>query len=107
MFRGVLSNGLPFLRPVMLVSTMCGDRAQVSNEGKADEELHVVKDGHRDGQALRVGRRQHKPPTAANLIDAHDWAAQYGITFPRLLPHVLIPYLNILNQSSSGPRLSR
>lgn len=91
MFRGVLSNGLPFLRPVMLVSTMCGDRAQVSNEGKADEELHVVKDGHQD-----TATDKH----SVNIdSDAQDSAAQYGILFPRLLAHVLI------SESSSGWRV--
>ena len=56
-FGGVLGNRLPFLRSVMLVSTMSRDCTQVCDEGEAGEELHVVKDGDRNGQAL--GPRQH------------------------------------------------
>lgn len=48
-FRGVLSNRLSLLRSVMLMPTVRDDCAQVGSEGEASEELHAVKDGHRDG----------------------------------------------------------
>ena len=42
-FGGVLGNRLPFLRSVMLVSTMSRDCTQVCDEGEAGEELHKIK----------------------------------------------------------------